>query len=233
MSCEQRSFIARLAVDDPSALQSPLWRDHLNSCAECRKENTALGKSLAIYRHLEQCQKTDGSVDSAWSRFEHCLKGVPRPRRSLAGKMLPATAAAGLLLALMTGTVFWTQQTPTEIQPPQAVNLKPDERMHLQRVLRRSLAGIAKQSHSEPEATPKRVVPGFPVQFSRSGVVPGTTLLAPNSTITDSRTPVMLFRTLRKLRTRDDLEHYRTGESLPSQTTVPVVTPATTPAINR
>jgi len=221
MSCDQIHFVSRLAVEEPTALAKDPWKAHLEKCSHCRMETVSLNRSLALFRRMEGLETLPERAEAGWERFAGSLGKRQTPRWRFFSPRLPLAAAAGVILVVMAGSIFWNTRIPQEVLSPHAVTLKPDERLHLQRVLRRSIESsvLSKSaSHSTPaRSTPRqRVLPGSDRIFVNSPA------LSPNDRPVAGGSPVVLFRSLRQLRTQEGPERTL---SRPSVTVQPVGNP--------
>ena len=99
MSCEQKSLVQRLAVEESTALEGPAWKEHLRQCAECRHEWKAFAQSLAVFRQLESERISRHTAVPGWERFSRILAHDSRwPRALRSWRIQVAAAAAGLFI---------------------------------------------------------------------------------------------------------------------------------------
>ena len=217
MSCNQRLLLQRLAVEEPEALETVLWQEHLADCAECRADRYALARSLAVFRQFES--QPAAVSGPSWEKFSRTLERSQR-RQSRLFVRVPL-AAASLLVAVSTGVLFWpvAEQTTEQPRPARIVTVQPSQRQQMQDVLSTSLqgtaaigeAGITHESAAPVQTSPVRFdlprrdtasVATVPVMDGQSAAAePAAPSAGPRIVFGSQdgeRAPVLLFRSLQQ-----------------------------------
>ena len=222
MPCDQQLLVKRLAVENPASLHLPPWRDHLQSCATCRAEQYAYERSLAVFRQFESQPLPESLSGPGWEQLSIALARSKRARPSPRHWRIPIAAASVLVIATAS-VVLWTRTAGIDPQPAQVVHLKPEHRVHLQRVLRESLTEPPRQIvvHESRSSHPQPAAPAQPpASFVTSAATHpagtarqpspevGTAPLGPIIVVRSERgpaqrgvkAPVLLFRSLQQRR---------------------------------
>lgn len=105
---------------------------HLSSCVDCGAQLEALRRDLAILDSVPVPDPPAFYEAQVWNRLQWRMK-KDRPVR----RWIPLSVAAGLLVALIAGTLVWrTQPAPQPVLPAQVVvNTKQPEAPRAERVL--------------------------------------------------------------------------------------------------
>jgi len=161
MSCERKDLMRRLAVESPQALESPTWKEHFQSCPDCREARGGLERSLAVFRRLESESLSAMPEAPGWERFNRSLMQRQwEDRVSRRRRRLTVVAVAASLGLVAMGSVMAYQALQTENSyPAQIVRVSPDQREHLLRSLHNILADNAAAAATPEEQASAAVNP--------------------------------------------------------------------------
>jgi len=166
-ACEKRPLLARIAVDKPSQLSQPDWRDHLLDCADCRAEAGAHARALSVFTHVETARVSGGAPEGpSWEQLASALDRGQGLRRWLRP---PAVAAAASVTLLFGVALAWQFVEGDDLPSAHVVTLKPTQRVQVNTLIRRSLTEGASQQDVAPAAgavdaasePPQNAAPGF------------------------------------------------------------------------
>jgi hypothetical protein len=214
MSCNQRLLLERLAVEDPTALNMPMWEAHLEECLECRRERYSFARSLAVFRQFEAQSPAPAVAGPSWERLTRELERDRRHRSRL--RVRVPLAAASLLVAVGTGVLLWPVAQEPDLPPPaRIVTLQPAERTQLQNVLDSSLQ-VPTRAQEAASHTTRAVAEQPPADFPLRGasaqpptaqpVLDRSGFASPDAPrivfgrSDGERAPVLLFRSLQQQR---------------------------------
>jgi hypothetical protein len=116
MECEKTPLLKQLAVHEPEALAIESWRTHVQECADCYNEWSALTASLAVYRHVECEDAARRSFRPSWEAYAQRLQEERSERRR--SSWLAASWLAGMAgLILFGGAMSWGLWSNDRAQP--------------------------------------------------------------------------------------------------------------------
>lgn len=137
MPCKHTRGLQRYLLDDPAGAEGGVWAAHLRHCEACRSEYAADRRALAVFTQLEQERRSERLSAPSWQRLAHRLEAESRlVRRQALVRRLSGVAA---VLAVFVGGLSALQYLREPPQPAHIIQLHPEQRQRLERVLQRSL----------------------------------------------------------------------------------------------
>lgn len=212
MPCERAELLQHLAVTEPETLKAPAWRQHLADCASCSKLLFSMERSLAVFQQLESESRAGCPLGPTWQTLQHKLQQHSRRSRTLR-QVLPTVAAASLLV-LVAGVVSlsWHRGAAPRIANRQAVAAVPAS-------LQASLQGAQQVTAVARKEYRGLLVHRFgdtpPVAVTTPVIFP--TAVFPTAQAEQAapaaRAPVVLFRSLRQMRSIQEGGFGQTGSA--------------------